>query len=216
MPFPRAPRLFPRLSAPAALALALLAGGCEHRRPDELSRAVSMGEQPPAMEGSGLFFGGAVKATVTISRGIGRGIHGGGKGGGGGGGGGGGSRRWGGDQPDVANMEEDDAIAYLRARQALGSPVPPVTLHLKLENLSAGLITVEIADFSSDLGNFAVQPPQLALEPHQVAEPDSMTSQLGVTSDEIPVKVTLKSGGKTESRVLAVRSLAAKGPPLQQ
>ena len=52
---------------------------------------------------------------------------------------------------------------------AVGSPMPPVTLHLKIENLSGETLSVEVVDFDSDLGNFAVHPSMLALAPSQVA-----------------------------------------------
>jgi hypothetical protein len=82
-----------------------------------------------------------------------------------------------------------------------------VTLRLRLENDGAETVSVDIADFDSDLGNFAVHPEVLSLAPGQVAEPDPMISQLGVTADDIPVTVTLKRGGKSETRVIAVKSL---------
>jgi hypothetical protein len=34
-----------------------------------------------------------------------------------------------------------------------------------------------------------------------------MNSQLGVTSDEIPVKVAIRANGKTESKIIVVKSL---------
>jgi hypothetical protein len=165
-----------------------------------------MGERPAAMQGGALFFGGNVAATVTISRGIGRGVSPGGKKGGGGKA----------STPNINNMEQDDAIAYLRARQALGSPMPPVTVRLKLANLSQDTVTVDILELNSDLGNFAVEPELLAMAPQQIAEPDPMISQLGVTADSIPVKVTLRLAGKTETQVIAVKSLAPPAaPPLR-
>jgi len=69
-------------------------------------------------------------------------------------------------------------------------------------------VQVDIQEVNSDLGNFAVQPELLSLAPDQTGEPDPMISQLGVTSDEIPVKVTLSVAGKSESRTILVKSLA--------
>ena len=43
----------------------------------------------------------------------------------------------------------------------IGSPLPPVTLHLILTNTGAEAVTVEMIDFISDLGNFALDPDKL-------------------------------------------------------
>jgi hypothetical protein len=182
--------------------LLLATSGCAERRPpDELAMAVAMGERPVAMKGSGTFFGGKIGATITISRGIGRGV----------GRAPGGGRRndaTRGELPDLSGMDNDEASAYIRAKVAVGSPLPPVTMHLKLENNSKETVSVEIGDFESDLGNFAVHPETLAMAPDQISEPDPMISQLGVTSDEIPVKVTLKLGTAKETQTIVVRSVA--------
>ena len=230
----------------------------QRRPPDELAKAVAMGERPVAMKGEAAFFNGQVIATVTISRGIGRGFAQAGKnkkipvltgnssevslpgfaGGGngilgagpqaisGGSGGGGGLNgppssimpETGGttaanihtEVPDISGMEQDEALAYLKAKVAIGSPLPPVTLHLKLHNLGSDKVSVEIDDFDSDLGNFAVQPGSITIAAQQVNEPEPMISQLGVTSDEMPVKVTLKYGGKKETQTVLVKSILAK------
>lgn len=116
------------------------------------------------------------------------------------------------DLPDIGGMEQEEAEAYIKAKVAIGSPLPPVTLHLRIENLSGEKLAVEIDDFSSDLGNFAVQPGTLVLEPLKSGEPDPMISQLGVTSDEIPVRVTLKMGKAKETHTVLVRSLSSVQP----
>src|SRR5208283_1884274 len=101
------------------------------------------------------------------------------------------------DEPDYANLDNDQLMAYIQAKAAVGSPMPPVTMHLKIENKTKQAASVDVLDFESDLGNFAVHPETVSLAPDQIAEPDPMISQLGVTSDEIPVKVILKSAGRT-------------------
>jgi hypothetical protein len=108
---------------------------------------------------------------------------------------------------DAAKMEQENAMAYLRAKAEIGSPLPPVTLHLNLRNLNGQPIVVEVATFDSDLGNFAVEPGVIKLPPHQLVQPEPMISQLGVTSDVIPVKVTLRLNGQSETHTLMVRSL---------
>lgn len=213
----------PALRLPLILAATLaffLAAGCESTPKDTFAEAVS-GERPVAMSGSSDFFSGKITATVTVSRGLGRKSGGGGSGGGGEGGGGSGKKGGGGyggggrhHQADTSEMEPEEAESYLRARQAMGSPLPPVTTRLKLENHTKDPIEVEITEVSSDLGNFAVRPAKITIAPEQTAEPDPMISQLGVTSDEILVKVALKLSGGGEAQSLTVKNIhAADTPP---
>ncbi|MGH7996275.1 MAG: hypothetical protein ACREFX_07985 [Opitutaceae bacterium] len=192
----------PKLRLPLAFtSLLFLAGaGCaSHRSTDQLAQAVTTGERPVAMEGRAEFFGGTVRATVTISRGIGRGerLNGGGRHGHG----------HEAEMPDLQDMDEDQVNAYLRARGEIGSPMPPVTLRLELKNLSDRRFSVDVTDFESDLGNFAVTPEILAVAPGQSAQPNPMISQLGVASDTIPVKVSLKVGDRQETQTIEVKTL---------
>src|SRR5580658_436640 len=72
-----------RRSLCALVAGAALAGaGCsyhEAKQNDNLAQAVATGERPASMAGSSTYFGGAIAATVTVGRGIGRGLPGGAK-----------------------------------------------------------------------------------------------------------------------------------------
>jgi hypothetical protein len=214
---------FPRsqlLAILTALSALFALTSCESPPKDAFAEAAAGGEKPVAMSGAADFFAGQLTATVTVSRGLGRkggDAHGGGPGGGARGarrgGSGGGSRPYGGGAPDVSTMEPEEAESYLRARQAMGSPLPPVTTHLKLENHGAAAVEVEITEVSSDLGNFAVRPAKLTIAPGQTAEPDPMISQLGVTSDEILVKVALRMAGAKETHALAVKSIRAADAP---
>jgi hypothetical protein len=197
-----------RLSILGTALFSLLCGaGCaNHHQPDELASAVAIGERPVAMMGETTFFGGKLRAVATVSRGIGQGEKGGkvkGKG----------RARGQAELPDVTDMEDDEATAYMRAKYAVGSPMPPVTLRLKLENTSGATVSVEVMDFNSDLGNFAVHPDVLAVAPAQIAEPDPMISQMGVTSDTIPVQITLKLGGVKETQTVLLKAVAAVARP---
>ena len=299
MPHKIIPPSAPRAVLAVSALLLLTQPGCEHRPPDELVRAVYMGERPVAMRGDGMFFDGKISAMVTISRGIGRGYTKSGKGKGiiradaragdegrqgsgdipamgrgpdmnrplgmqgedqdptmqganqnnpmsspntgrGGGMGGGGmsggpNMGMGGgmggsnmntpvgidpslaradsdsngatDMDEIKGMTQEDAMAYLRAKHAVSSPLPPVTLRLKLGNLAGEAVTVQIHTFESDLGNFAVRPEVVKIAPRQIGQPEPMISQMGVTSDAIPVKVTLKLGNRTETKIIMVKSL---------
>jgi hypothetical protein len=171
----------------AGMSLALALSGCSHTQNDEMTNAVVAGEKPVAMEGSDSFFDGRVAVKVTLSRGIGRGL-----------------RKSGREKGDYTYQ----AYADNENKSMLGSPLPPVTLHLILTNRSDGPMTVSLIDFVSDMGNFAIEPDTLTIAPGQTAEPTPMVSQLGVSSDVIPFKVTLKFGVAKESRTFPVRIIA--------
>ena len=192
--------LYPPLAA-ASLAIALLGSGCEHKQNDQITEAVLSGERPVAMAGSETFFDGKITARITVSRGIGHGAK-----------GGGGSKSKGGSgayNQERANerIAQEAYTDYAKAEVDNGTPLPPVTLHLILINPGAEPLTVTMLDFNSDLGNFVVDPDTLTVAPGEVSEPTPMVSQLGVTSNEIPVKVTLKLGSRKETRTVVVKSL---------
>lgn len=111
----------------------------------------------------------------------------------------------------VSDEDEKTAMeAYAREMQALraaGSPMPPVTLRVLLENHGTEAMEVEVSEVSSDLGNFAPRPASLTLEPGGKATLDPMISQLGVTSDNIPLKLTVRSGGRAESQIIPVQNI---------
>jgi len=62
-------------------------------------------------------------------------------------------------------------------------------------------------------GNFAGAALKfLEVEPGRASEPDPMISQPRVTSDEIPVRVTLWRGGVKETQILRVLHLTTQPP----
>jgi hypothetical protein len=168
--------------AGVALAAALAGAGCMHGDNDEMTKAVVSGEKPVAMEGNDSFFDGRVAVKVTLSRGIGHGLH------------------KGKEKGDYTYQKYADN----ENKQMLGSPLPPVTLHVILKDMGPTPVTVTIVDFDSDLGNFAVDPDTLTIAPHESGEPTAMVSELGVNSDVIPFKVTLRYGAAKESRTIPV------------
>jgi hypothetical protein len=182
-----------RLTVACAAALAMLLGGsgCFHTESDEMTNAVVSGEKPVSMEGNDTFFDGKVAVKVTLGRGIGRGLH---------------------------KSSKDKDYTYQKytdssSKSLLGSPLPPVTLHLILTNLSHDSVTIKMVDFVSDMGNFAIDPEQLTIAPGDSAEPTPMVSELGVTSDEMPFKVTLRYGAARETKVFPVRLVRDDTPP---
>lgn len=179
-------------------------------------------ERPVAMRGDATFLDGKVAAVATITRGFDRGVRGPGRG----------RRTHGvfGDRRDrdeegafsqvynvggYGDSEEDqkEAIAdYMRiakARRAAGSPMPPVTLRVQFENRGTEPLEIEVTEVNSYLGNFAVRPPKLSLAPGEKGVLEPMISQLGVTSDEIPLKLEVRQGGKKESQVVVVKNIIA-------
>jgi plastocyanin len=170
-------------AAAAALSLALACQGCFHTQNDEMTNAVVSGEKPVAMEGSDAFFDGKMAVKVTLSRGIGQGL-----------------RKSSGEKGDYTYQK----YTTNENKVTLGSPMPPVTLHLILTNRSLNPMTVTVVDFVSDMGNFAVDPDTLTIAPGQTTEPTPMVSDLGVSADEMPFKVTLKYGIAKETRTFPV------------
>jgi len=195
--------------------VALVLTGCSTPQPPDLmAEAAASGEKPVAMKGESGFFDGKLTAMVTISRGFGPGNLAGHKG----------KKKYDeSNKPIMAevdpftgsedNSEEaqekmyEEMMRRERWRRAAGSPMPPVTLRIKLENHGHEPVEVEILEVNSDLGNFAVRPAKLSLAAGKSDQPNPMISQLGVTSDEIPVKVGLRLGGKKETHTIMVKSV---------
>jgi len=103
----------------ACLGLILLGSGCGAPPNDEMTKGVVSGERPVAMEGGDAFFSGAVTAKITVSRGVGPGLK---------------SGKGRGDSGDKTTYRDYE---YSEGKQTLGSPLPPVTLHLILGNPGA-------------------------------------------------------------------------------
>lgn len=185
-------------------------------------------ERPVAMRGEGSFLDGKVAALATISRGFDRGTTGGpGRGG----------RRGGapvegafdegrrnrrddagafsevynvggyGDSEEEQKEAMQDYIRQARARRAAGSPMPPVTLRVLFENKGTEPLELEVTEVNSYLGNFAVRPPKLTIAPGEKGMLEPMVSQLGVSSDEIQLKLAVRSGGKREQQVVIVKNI---------
>ncbi|MBL9190360.1 MAG: hypothetical protein JNK23_22970 [Opitutaceae bacterium] len=214
------------LGATSTLAVVLALAGCNsHTGPRDLmmEEATKQSvERPVAMRGEGTFLDGKITALATVSRGFDRGP------------GAAGKRRPGGFEDEGRRNRRDEAGAFTevynigggdseeeqkeamaeyirqaRARRAAGSPMPPVTLRVAFENRGAEPIEIEITEVNSDLGNFAVRPPKLKLAPGEKGTLDPMISQLGVTSDEIPLKLAVRTGGKKEQQVVIVKNIIA-------
>lgn len=217
-------RFLPCAVGATALTFAtFFSAGCGTHGPrDMMADAVTAGERPVAMKGEGAFFDGKITAYATVSRGFERGNK--------GGKGPGGRLRPGDDDLSGRRRKDSDGISevystgfgdseeeqkeamqeYIRmamARRAQGSPMPPVTLRVVVENKGTTPIDLEVTDVNSDLGNFAVRPPKLTILPGEKGALDPMISQLGVTSDEIPLQVSIRYAGKKELQVINVKNV---------
>lgn len=206
-------------SAGVVLLSLLLTSGCnsDSATPrDLMSEEQSAGERPVAMKGESAFLGGKVAVVATISRGFERGP---GAGKGGRGGRGGGPKKdddsvfgdiynvGGGDSDEEQKEAMKEYIRQAMARRAAGSPMPPVTLHVYLTNHDTAPLDIEVTEVNSDLGNFAVRPPRLTIAPGETGNLEPMISQLGVTSDDIPLKLSVRSAGKKESQIIEVKNV---------
>jgi hypothetical protein len=114
-----------------------------------------------------------------------------------------------GDSEEEQKEAMEDYMRIARARRAAGSPMPPVTLKVAFENRGTEPVDIEVRDVNSDLGNFAPRPPKLTIAPGASGTLDPMISQLGVTSDEIPLKIVVRIGGKKEEQVVVVKNVLA-------
>jgi hypothetical protein len=179
----------------------------------------------PRMEAQGMFFGGQIEAETMFARAgmkwsrdleTERSGGGGGRSGGGGfrggmsggygGGHGGRGHRGGGDAGPPGGVAEGPQAPPIHA-----SNQPPIELRLRLTNHGSAPAVVEVEDFDSVLGDFAVQPPKITVPPGQSIEADPMVSRLGITVEEVSLTIKLRCDGRTEQQVLTLRTV--KEPP---
>jgi hypothetical protein len=220
--FPMNPlRLLP--AATVLFSLVFTAGCGTPTQRDMMREAANTGEKPVAMKGQTSLLDGSLAAIATVSRGFDRGPK--------------ATRAPGDPKDSLeeqsrrgrrdrdsdgltevystgfGDSEEEQKEAmkeYYRmalARRAQGSPMPPVTLRVVFENQGAVPLDIQITEVNSELGNFAVRPDKLKLAPGEKGVLDPMISQLGVTSDEIPLKLTVRAGGKKETQVILVKNI---------
>ncbi|MEN9633006.1 MAG: hypothetical protein RL077_1410 [Verrucomicrobiota bacterium] len=219
------------LTRVAFWALTFALAGCNsHTGPRDLmleEATKQVVERPVAMRGEATFIEGKVTALATVTRGFDRGGRGDRVGKGDRPGEGvfqEGRRRKDDDAgafTEVYNIggygdsEEDqkeamqDYIRQARARRAAGSPMPPVTLRVLFENRGTEAVELEVTEVNSELGNFAVRPPKITVAPGAKGLLEPMVSQLGVTSDEIPLKIAIRVGGKKEQQTLLIKNILA-------
>jgi hypothetical protein len=201
--------------------LSLAASGCGSATQRDLmmdEAHSNAGERPVAMRGEAAFDGGKLAAVATVSRGFDRGGHGGAGGKHGPEEGQKGRHRGQdgfsetynvgfGDSEEEQKEAMEEYMRQAKARRAAGSPMPPVTLRVLLENRGSEPMDVEITEVNSDLGNFAARPAKITIPAGGKGELDPMISQLGVTADDIPLKLEVRVGGKKEKQVVEIKNV---------
>ena len=203
-------------------------GPPRHGPPLSEDRPEASAPRPTLLQGEQPFFGGRVLARLIVTRGFGHGAPGGPHGdgapkhrpGGGGGmmGGAGGPPPGGmggggmGGPPPGGGGERGGGESVPAQARAAGTHHARLRVQLQLIDQGqpdAQPIAVEIVDFQSPLGDFALKPDRLALVPGQTASPDAVTSRVGIAAAEIPVQLTLSLAGQKEENTILLRAVAA-------
>ena len=117
----------------------------------------------------------------------------------------------GGTHGDGGNTEADLDRRADAPRPMLGRMTPAVLIHLRFTNHGAEPIALEIVDFKSPLGNFAVQPENLKLDPGQSLETEPMSSLLGDSLAETDATLVLRVAGRDEQKVIVLRAVPGSG-----
>jgi len=218
------PRLASLHCLPIALALFALAACESDRAHPTAAESDSFAPAPdkavPEMRAHGTFFAGQIEVEALLNRagfatrtkgdadsGDADDNSGSGSGARSGGGRSGGHRRGGGSATSGKGSDGD------MAPRIRPSSLQAVALHLRITNHGSTPVEIEVTDFNSDLGNFVVEPSKFSLTPNEPTEADPMISRLGVSSDEIPLVVSLVMSGRTEKQVLALKAVKPVTPP---
>lgn len=86
----------------------------------------------------------------------------------------------------------------------------PVMIHLRFTNHTDAPVELRIPDFVSPLGNFAVRPEKLTIEPGQSLETEPMTSQLASSFTETVVTLVLRLGEKVEKKTFPLKAAPSR------
>ena len=92
--------------------------------------------------------------------------------------------------------------------RSMGNPQPPLRIQVQLidqDPPGTPPLTVELVDFESELGNFALKPDRLALTPGQTASPEAVNSQMGLGAASSPIKLTLRLQGQKEQQSITLQ-----------
>jgi len=110
------------------------------------------------------------------------------------------------------NSDDDTENQSFLPRMS-NSTLPPVALRVRVTNQMQQPVEIQFLECNSLLGNFAVQPEKVTIAAGATGSPDPMTSLLGVTSDEIQLKIGLNVGGIKETKILTLHTIKTAPPP---
>lgn len=202
----------PPLRTLSFLALAAATGltftGC--RSMTESTEHVTEAADRPAMTGEALFQGGKVRAELALGHGFYKRLK-------------RGALEGRDDYNPFAPVDEESkkeeryqSIAdseELFVPRMHNSVLPPYALRLRVTNLSDAAIDVVYVECASALGNFAIRPETAKIEAGQTHSPNPMITLLGVSGEDITVKVTLALNGTSESQTLTLKTVPNPPPP---
>lgn len=120
--------------------------------------------------------------------------------GGGGGGRRGGGRRHGGDMGPPPGGGEMGG----EAGPSVAARAPRLTLRVSFTNHGQQPSEFSVTDVISELGNFAVRPEKLTLQPGETGQLDAMNSSYPEVVEELTVEIRLRQNGKTESHSIRI------------
>lgn len=90
---------------------------------------------------------------------------------------------------------------------------PPTQFRLSLTNAGKEPLVVEVLDFDSLLGNFAVKPDKITIAPGATVEADPMISRLGIPTEDLPLKIRMRTGGVRGTPEQQTLMLKIQKPP---
>jgi len=100
--------------------------------------------------------------------------------------------------------QDDDTDTQSFLPRMSNSTLPPVALRVRVTNQMQQPVDIVFVECNSMLGNFAVQPEKITVAAGATGSPDPMTSLLGVTGDEIPVRIGLRVGDIKETKIVTL------------
>ena len=188
-------------------ALAFLFSACSNSRvADAASIAESKKVPPPVMQGETAFFENQLLVEVNLGRGFrprivrssaidreptdGRSVF---------------------DSAFVVDEPESEVQTNIWQRR--NSTLPPVALRLRVHNTTAAPVEIEFLECKSYLGNFAVRPEKITIPAGESGQPDAMVSLLGVSGQEIPVTISLRLNGKSETKTVVIVPVKSAASP---
>jgi len=155
----------------------------------------------PLLVGEAKFLGDALSARVTLGD---LNLHPGGGPENGGGHDGGGRRRGGRRYYGGGDMAPPPGGELGEGGPSTAAHAPRLTLRVSFTNSGQNPCEFSVTDVISELGNFAVRPEKLSLQPGESGELEPMNSSYPEVVEELTVEIRLRQKGKTESHSIRI------------